>query len=37
MQKNPLNKIWEDFAFVPINKATNNIALVCKTFYACYC
>ena len=29
-----LNNIHEDFVVVPIDKATSNIALVCKRFYA---
>ena len=29
-----LNNIHEDFVVVPIDKATGNIALVCKRFYA---
>ena len=32
--KNALDKIHKDFVIVPINKATGNIALVCKRFYA---
>ena len=32
--KNALDNIHKDFAFVSIDKATGNIALVCKRFYA---
>ena len=32
--KNALDKIRKDFVIVPIDKATGNIALVCKRFYA---
>ena len=31
--KNALDNIHKDFVVVPINKATGNIALVCKRFY----
>ena len=34
--KNALDNIHKDFIVVPIDKATGNIALVCKIFYACY-
>ena len=32
--KNALDNIHNDFVVVPIDKATGNIALVCKRFYA---
>ena len=32
--KNTLDNIHKDFVIVPIDKATGNIALVCKGFYA---
>ena len=32
--KNALDNILKDFVVVPINKATGNIAHVCKRFYA---
>ena len=32
--KNALDNILKDFVVVPINKATGNIARVCKRFYA---
>ena len=32
--KNFLDNINKDFAVVPIDAATGNIALVCKRFYA---
>ena len=32
--KNALDNIHKDFVVVPIDKATGNIALVCKRFYA---
>ena len=32
--KNALDSIHKDFVVVPIDKATGNIALVCKRFYA---
>ena len=32
--KNGLDNIHKDFVAVPIEKATGNIALVCKRFYA---
>ena len=32
--KNALDNIHKDFVIVPIDKATGNIALVCKRFYA---
>ena len=32
--KNTLDNIHKDFVIVPIDKATGNIALVCKWFYA---
>ena len=32
--KNALDNIHKDFVLVPIDKATGNIALVCKRFYA---
>ena len=32
--KNGLDNIHKDFIVVPIDKATGNIALVCKIFYA---
>ena len=32
--KKALDNIHKDFVFVPIDKATGNIALVCKRFYA---
>ena len=31
---NALDNIHKDFVVVPIDKATGNIALVCKRFYA---
>ena len=31
---NALDNIHKDFVGVPINKATGNVALVCKRFYA---
>ena len=34
--KNALDNIQKDFVVVPIDKATANIALVCKRFYVCY-
>ena len=34
-EKKALDDIHKDFV-VPIDKATGNIALVCKIFYACY-
>ena len=33
--KNALDNIHKYFVVVPINKATGNIALVCKRFYLC--
>ena len=32
--KNSLDNVHEDFVVVPIDKATGNIDLVCKRFYA---
>ena len=32
--KNALDNIHENFVVVPIDKATGNIALACKRFYA---
>ena len=32
--KSELDKIHNDFVLVPIDKATGNIALICKRFYA---
>ena len=32
--KNALDNMHKDFVVVPIDKATGNIALVCKRFYA---
>ena len=32
--KNALDNVHKDFVIVPIDKATGNIALVCKRFYA---
>ena len=34
--KNTLDNINKDFVVVPIDKATGNIALVCKRFYASF-
>ena len=34
--ENALDNIHKDFIVVPIDKATGNIALVCKILYACY-
>ena len=31
--KNALDNIHKDFVVVPIDKATGNIALICKIFY----
>ena len=31
--KATLNKLQEEFVFVPTDKAANNIAVVCKKFY----
>ena len=33
-KKNALLNSCEDFVVVPVDKATGNIALVCKRFYA---
>ena len=33
--KNALDNIHKDFVVIPIDKATGNIALACKIFYAC--
>ena len=33
--KNALDNIHKDFVVIPIDKATGNIALVCKIFYGC--
>ena len=32
--KNALDNLHKDFVVVPIDKATRNIALICKIFYA---
>ena len=32
--KNALDNILKDFVVVPVDKATGNIALACKRFYA---
>ena len=34
--KNALDNIHKDFVVIPIDKATGNIALVCKRFYVNY-
>ena len=33
-ENNTLHDIYKDFVVVPINKATENITLICKIFHA---